>query len=404
MDWFAFFIFGLIAGVALGIAISPRRSKSESAIRPEVVEPTEIIETVDVAAGEILDSLPDAVLLVDDAHLVRFANAGVRAMYSGVSLPSSENQRDGVPMKTLLEVTGEHRFSLLVRDVFESGQSKSMVIEGPARQNADTFWKVDAAVFAANQRRRTVRVLIHDITNEVRLDRVRRDFVSNASHELRTPLTMIGGSFDALGDADLPPTIRQKMVESGQRNTKRMARLIDDMLTLSKAENPDESLNLAPMKVGPLVEKVLAQLQPLVDEVDGVVVNEIPEDLQEVRGDEFYWEQIFYNLVENALKYRREGVAPVVKIGAQVAGGVMEMWVQDNGRGIPGRHLPHVFRRFFRGEISHNQQEAKGTGLGLSIVKRAVEAQGGTVSVESDVGEGTRFTMTLPLNINDQSS
>jgi len=398
MDWLVYLIFGLIAGVAIGMVFSPRRPKDEPPSQPVPDEQPEIVETVDVAAGEILDSLPDAVLLVDDAHLVRFANAGVRQMYQGVSLPTSENPQGGVPMKTLLEVTGEHRFSLLVRDVFQSGQSKSIVIEGPARQNADTFWKVDAAVFAASQRRRTVRILIHDITNEVRLDRVRRDFVSNASHELRTPLTMIGGSFDALGDADLPPSIRQKMVESGQRNTKRMARLIDDMLTLSKAENPDDSLNLAPMKVRPLVEKVVAQLQPLVEEVGGMVLNEIPEDLQEVDGDEFYWEQIFYNLIENALKYRRLDLNPRVTIGAQVADGMVEMWVQDNGRGIPGRHLPHVFRRFFRGEISHNQQDVKGTGLGLSIVKRAVEAQGGSVSVESEVNEGTRFTMALPVN------
>lgn len=398
MDWLALFILGLLAGIAVGMALAPRRSKTDSRNRPEIVDQAEIVETVDVAAGEILDSLPDAVLLVDDAHLVRFANAGVREMYQGVSLPRSDSRQGSLPMKTLLEVTGEHRFSLLVRDVFQSGQSKSMVIEGPARQNADTFWKVDAAVFAANQRRRTVRVLIHDITNEVRLDRVRRDFVSNASHELRTPLTMISGSFDALGDADLPPSIRQKMVESGQRNTKRMARLIEDMLTLSKAENPDDSLNLAPMKVRPLVDKVVAQLQPLVEEVGGVVLNEIPEDLQEVSGDEFYWEQIFYNLIENALKYRRADVTPRVRIGAQVADGMVEMWVQDNGRGIPGRHLPHVFRRFFRGEISHNQQDVKGTGLGLSIVKRAVEAQGGSVSVESEVNEGTRFTMAVPVN------
>ncbi len=398
MEWLVFLILGLIAGVAVGLVMAQRRPKVELPSNQEPVEPTEIVETVDVAAGEILDSLPDAVLLVDDAHLVRFANAGVREKYQGVSLPMMESQQGRAPMKTLLEVTGEHRFSLLVRDVFQSGQSKSMVIEGPARQSADTFWRVGAAVFAANQRRRTVRVLIHDITDEVRLDRVRRDFVSNASHELRTPLTMIGGSFEALSDDDLPPSIRQKMVESGQRNTKRMARLIDDMLTLSKAENPDDSLNLAPMMVRPLVEKVVDQLHPLIEEVDAEVLNEIPEDLPELKGDEFYWEQVFYNLVENALKYRRNDVKPCVTIGAQVADGLVEMWVQDNGRGIPGRHLPHVFRRFFRGEISHNQQDVKGTGLGLSIVKRAVEAQGGAVAVESEVNEGTRFTMTLPVN------
>lgn len=398
MDWLVFLIIGLIAGVAVGMALAQRRPTAESPRAHESVENTEIVEEVDVAAGEILDSLPDAVLLVDDSHLVRFANAGVREKYQGVSLPALESGQGNLQMKTLLEVTGEHRFSLLVRDVFQSGQSKSMVIEGPARQNADTFWRVSAAVFAANQRRRTVRVLIHDITDEVRLDRVRRDFVSNASHELRTPLTMIGGSFEALSDEGLPPSIRQKMVESGQRNTKRMARLIEDMLTLSKAENPDDSLNLAPMRVRPLVEKVVAQLQPLVDEVDAVVLNEIPNTLPEVNGDEFYWEQIFYNLIENALKYCRADVHPQVTIGAQFADGLVEMWVQDNGRGISGRHLPHVFRRFFRGEVSHNQQDVKGTGLGLSIVKRAVEAQGGSVSVESEVNEGTRFTMALPVS------
>lgn len=398
MDWLLLFILGLIAGIALERMLASRRAQEEPPSPPEPVEQSEMEETVDVAAGEILDSLPDAVLLVDDSHLVRFANAGVREKYQGVTLPRSDGQQGSTPMKTLLEVTGEHRFSLLVRDVFQLGQSKSMVIEGPARQNADTFWKVDAAVFAANQRRRTVRVLIHDITNEVRLDRVRRDFVSNASHELRTPLTMIGGSFDALGDVELPPSIRQKMVESGQRNTSRMARLIDDMLTLSKAENPDDSLNLAPMKVRPLVEKVVAQLQPLIEQVEGEVFNGIPDDLQEVDGDEFYWEQIFYNLIENALKYRRIDLTPQVNIGAQVADGMVEMWVQDNGRGIPGRHLPHVFRRFFRGETSHNQQDVKGTGLGLSIVKRAVEAQGGSISVESEMNEGTRFTMALPVS------
>ena len=114
-----------------------------------------------------------------------------------------------------------------------------------------------------------------------------------------------------------------------------------------------------------------------------------------IHGDRFYWTQVLFNLVENALKQNpHRGLH--IEIGGEALGETIHIWVSDNGVGIPSADLPHIFRRFFRVEKHHSQQEIKGTGLGLSIVKRAVEAHGGSISVTSVPGSETKFLITVP--------
>jgi signal transduction histidine kinase len=114
-----------------------------------------------------------------------------------------------------------------------------------------------------------------------------------------------------------------------------------------------------------------------------------------IQGDRFYWTQVLFNLVENALKQNpHSGLR--VEVGCEASGDSVRIWVSDNGVGIPSADLPHIFRRFFRVEKHHSQQEIKGTGLGLSIVKRAIEAHGGSISVTSVPGSETKFLITVP--------
>ncbi|MGE9267158.1 MAG: ATP-binding protein [Verrucomicrobiales bacterium] len=398
MDWPFYLLLGAALGLLIGgtltllIAAGGKKTVTKEPVPP----PPQAVEAVDVAAGEILDSLPDAVLLVDEAHFVRFANAAFRRAYPEARLPTKNRENPSRNLKTLLEVTGDERISRLARRVYTYGEEESEIIENPLRQPAGTSWRVQAALFAANQRSRTVRLLIHDITEAVNLDRVRRDFVSNASHELRTPLTIISGTFETLEDDEIPADMRQRMVESGLRNAHRMSRLIDDMLTLSQAENPGAELAQDPVSLGTLVPEVIEKLAPLIEEAGARIENSLPSDFPTFPGDPFYWEQIYYNLLENALKYRHPERPCTVTISGSADNTELRLSIEDQGQGIPEEHLGQIFRRFFRAETSHSQHQVKGTGLGLSIVKRAVEAHHGRISVDSQPGQFTKFTIRLP--------
>ena len=222
--------------------------------------------------------------------------------------------------------------------------------------------------------------------------------MANASHELRTPLAIINGYLENLldgGMVDEPETAR-RFLKIMKKHTDRISHIVEDMLVISRLESGEaNTLKIEPFPFRSCIKDVLERLESVIRNQKEDMVVTIPNVNLVMQGDRFYWTQVLFNLVENALKQNPDDGLRV-EIGCEQAGENIRIWVSDNGVGIPDDDLAHIFRRFFRVEKHHSQQEIKGTGLGLSIVKRAIEAHGGTISVTSVPSSETRFLITVP--------
>jgi two-component system, OmpR family, phosphate regulon sensor histidine kinase PhoR len=228
---------------------------------------------------------------------------------------------------------------------------------------------------------------------------VRKDFVANASHELRTPLAIIQGYLENLledgGLRDHQQTSRFLNIMS--KHTDRVSRIVEDMLVISRLESGEAAaLSIEPFEFHGCVQDVLERLEHLIISQQAKVhIDAVDRELL-ISGDRFYWTQVLFNLIENALKQNpRPGLN--VKVIAHLDGDGIHIAVSDDGIGIPSSHLPFVFKRFYRVDQNHTNSSIKGTGLGLSIVKRAIEAHGGEISVTSIPGRETKFSIRLPL-------
>ncbi|UYO53783.1 ATP-binding protein [Rhodopseudomonas palustris] len=239
----------------------------------------------------------------------------------------------------------------------------------------------------------------HDLTPLRRVEEMRADFVANASHELRTPLAALSGFIDTLqGQARDDPKARERFLGIMHAQATRMARLIDDLLSLSRVElsahvRPDAMIDLKP-----LIKQVTDGLEPLAKERQVVIELELPEDAATIAGDREELLRVFENLIENALKYGASGGRVVVSVVAAVSGdGVPEYraLVRDFGPGIPPEHLPRLTERFYRVDVGDSRSQG-GTGLGLALVKHIVNRHRGRLLIESVLKKGATFTVCFP--------
>lgn len=237
-------------------------------------------------------------------------------------------------------------------------------------------------------------VVLHDVTRIEAAEKSRRDFIANVSHELRTPLTSIQGYVETLvEDPDPNPETAREFLGIIQKNASRMNRLTEDLLALASVESPDYKLAPQPTRASSLVQDAIESLGGIVVDSDVELESTgAPDDL--VLADPDGMNQVFGNLIENSLKYAGSGKR--IRVGARVAGSAVEFTVQDFGPGIASEHLSRIFERFYRVDKARSR-ESGGTGLGLAIVKHIVQAHGGRVWAESELGNGARFHFTLPL-------
>ena len=226
-------------------------------------------------------------------------------------------------------------------------------------------------------------------------ERQREEFVANVSHELRTPLSLIKGYVETLLDgARNDPAVAERFLKIIERNTQRLDLLIQDLLTISALESERLKLELQPVNLHSLAEKVLGDLSSKAENKNVSLVNELPE--LTANGDVNRLDQVLANLVDNAIKYgRAEGSVRVG--GKKLDDGRLEIFVQDDGPGIPPEAIDRVFERFYRVEKARSRDQG-GTGLGLAIVKHIVHAHGGEVWAKSEIGRGATFFFTLPEN------
>ncbi len=236
--------------------------------------------------------------------------------------------------------------------------------------------------------------LLSDVTAIRRLEQVRIDFVANVSHELRTPLTAVMGALETLSDPEQPAEAHVRFLDIAHRNAARLQAIVSDLLDLSSIEAEGDRMPLEPVRIDAILRTAASALAGAV-ESKGVRL-EVQPPLDPpllVNANAQRLEQVFTNLLENAIKYTPKGgrvSARVRKSGRDVC-----VDVEDTGIGIPAAHLPRVFERFYRVDRSRSR-EMGGTGLGLAIVKHVLRAHGGQVSVKSEEGRGTTFTVSLP--------
>ena len=237
--------------------------------------------------------------------------------------------------------------------------------------------------------------VFHDITRLKQLEKIRQDFVANVSHELRTPLTTIKGYAETLLDGALKEDQAFQFVQVIQRHTDRLTKIVEDLLMLSKIETKEFQLKIETIFLPNLIDDIIDFVKkPAEKKRISLSRHDMPSSLV-IRADRSYLEQILINLLDNAIKYTPEGgsvnVSAIEKDSKDI-----QFSIEDNGIGIPKEDLSRIFERFYRVDKGRSK-ELGGTGLGLSIVKHLVQAHGGRVWVESQLGKGSIFYFTLPI-------
>jgi len=295
--------------------------------------------------------------------------------------------------RTVLEVLRRHEIQQAVESTMSSGRERELELQFDSR----IFVLHVAPLAAENETKpRAALIVFQDISAIRSLEAVRREFVGNVSHEFRTPLTIINGYVETLRDGAIEDqAMAEKSLEAIHRNVQRLSLLLEDLLTISSMENRARHLDFSKSDVRSLVQRVIENLAPKIEERQAEISTAWPEDACFAEIDPSRIEQVFTNLLLNALQH---GDVPELKINitAQSLGNDIRVSLSDNGPGIPLEDQAHIFERFYRVH-KHRAREAGGTGLGLSIVKNIVLAHGGSVSIESMPGEGAAFHVKLPV-------
>jgi len=242
-----------------------------------------------------------------------------------------------------------------------------------------------------------VAITVHDLTPIRRVEEMRADFVANVSHELRTPLAALTGFIETLqGPARDDPAARERFLDIMQAQAWRMARLIDDLLSLSRIELRAHQRPDTPVDLVPIVRLVADGLQTLARDRDVAVEITAPAEPLMVPGDRDELTRLFENLIENGLKYGASGKRVEIAI-APDGKGEARVSVRDHGPGIAAEHLPRLTERFYRADVGESRAQG-GTGLGLALVKHILNRHHGRLSIDSKVGEGATFTVRLPMH------
>ncbi|MCX5781385.1 MAG: ATP-binding protein [Elusimicrobia bacterium] len=234
-------------------------------------------------------------------------------------------------------------------------------------------------------------VIMHNITAERNLEKIKRDFVANVSHELRTPLTAIKGFVETMeGDVS---EANKRYLGIIKKHAERLINIVADLLTLSELEEKKLSLESGEVDLEKLIDDVVSMFQPKISEKKLQVKVNSDAKLPHISGDIFRLEQLFVNLIDNAVKYTDKGK---ISINLSLLENKIIVTVEDTGIGIPKEHLPRVFERFYVADRGRSKKSG-GTGLGLAIVKHIAMLHHGAVDVESTLSIGTKFTVSLPI-------
>jgi two-component system sensor histidine kinase VicK len=237
-------------------------------------------------------------------------------------------------------------------------------------------------------------VVFQDITQEHKLDNMRKEFVANVSHELKTPITTIKSYAETLMENDVDKEISQRFLSVIDSESDRMARLVRDLLQLSNIDYKKTNWEKSEISISKMLRDIIQKLDLLIKEKEHEIILNIPENLPNILADKDGIEQVILNIISNAIKYTENNGR--IQIMANADDKELTLSVKDNGIGIPKEDQERIFERFYRVEKGRSR-EMGGTGLGLSIAKEIVEAHNGHIYLESAFKEGTEIIIQLPL-------
>jgi two-component system phosphate regulon sensor histidine kinase PhoR len=330
----------------------------------------------------ILSSMVEGVLAVDQEMRIIFCNDSFAR-----AIGASGSIRERTP---LLEVVRDAGLLDMLSEVLISDKPRKQRLELPAAEGRS--FEVQAAPLSASSRRGAIAVL-HDITDLERLERVRKDFVANVSHELRTPLTAIRGYAETLLEGALEdPANNRRFLEIITAQAARLNNIASDLLVLSELES-GRSAEKERLSVPSVLESALhtVESEARVREVQ-IICNSVQDVC--VVGSKIRLEQALVNLLDNAIKFNRPSGQVRIEV-MRAADGQVRITVADTGIGIPSDDLSRIFERFYRVDKARSRAVG-GTGLGLSIVKHVLERMNGKITVASELGRGSVFSITLP--------
>ncbi|MFD1703265.1 ATP-binding protein [Methylopila henanensis] len=368
------------AFVALATIVAPARRTPAEASRSRA-NPADAI--VGPQTLLLLQGLPGPTLVLDPRGVVLAFNA-----HAGAALPTI---RVGDPVSFALRVP-----EVLAAVKEAASLARPALVSYSERVPVERWIEAHVAPAAIGpQGPRAIVLALRDLTAQRRAERTRVDFVANASHELRTPLASLLGFIETLqGPARNDEKARERFLEIMRSQATRMSRLIDDLLSLSRIElkahvRPDALVELAP-----IARNVADALGPLAADRGVEIAVALPETPVWVRGDRDELIRVVENLVENGVKYGRSGGRVDVAVEGGEGPQAARLVVRDYGPGIPPEDLPRLTERFYRGDVQASR-EAGGTGLGLALAKHILTRHAGQLLIESRLGEGARFTVTL---------
>lgn len=284
--------------------------------------------------------------------------------------------------------------------LFEHAVQKTEEIHSKLSVNNGVWSVVMTPLYSREAVRGAVAVL-RDVTEEQKLNKLRKDFVANVSHELRTPLSMLQGYSEALLDDIVgSPEERQELVQVIHDESLRMGRLVKDLLDLARMEAGHVELSLGEVNLVPLIKRVERKFSVLCKEQGIQFISHLEDQtLMLKQADEDRLEQVLTNLLDNAVRHSQSGTA--IKLHAHRVmfkdQAMIQIIIADQGEGIPAEDLPFIFERFYKADKARTRGSSGGTGLGLAIVHNIVEAHQGIITADSKAGEGTKFTVLLPV-------
>jgi two-component system phosphate regulon sensor histidine kinase PhoR len=360
----------------LGASLNQTAARMDRAIRTLTEERN--------LSSAILGSMVEGVAVVNGAERLVFANQGFADILELDVPPKSGS--------ALVEIVRQTELIEAVRQVL-AGEPRveAEIVTGTLRQH---FFAATVAAVRAGETSGAV-VVLHDITELRKLERVRRDFVANVSHEFKTPLTAIQGfSETLLAGAIDDPQNRERFLGIILEHSRRLARLTDDLLKLSQMDADRLELEIRRVSVAELIESCLETAQHRAAEKDIRVYVSQSNELPDIAGDRRRLAEVLQNLLDNATQYTLPGGR--ITLSADVRDADVVFTVSDTGIGIPKADQSRIFERFYRVDAARSR-EAGGTGLGLAIAKHLVEVHGGRIWVESEIGQGSQFNFSVPV-------
>src|SRR3989338_1097057 len=335
----------------------------------------------------VVDEMQNGVLVIDAKKRLLYANPFFEKTFSLEGKPDGKNLSDVIKDKAVIEAIDRMLIS-------KEEKPQEIAVEGKGGR----FFEARLVPFLMDAAPKSQMALIgffHDVTEEKRVEAIKRDFVANVSNELRTPLASIKGYAETLLDGALDDKATLKnFLTIIDRHANRMTALIEDLLTLSMLESHQMPLSLKPLDIKGLISSIVQGFEKQAKDKGIELIINVNGKIPKVTGDKDRLEQVIVNLVDNAIKYTIKGT--VKGSAAETADNMLRVDVEDTGIGIQEKDIPRIFERFYRVDKGRSR-ELGGTGLGMAIVKHIIQGHNGKIWIKSTLGKGSIFSFVIPL-------